>query len=120
MASNTSSFTLGRSANAQAEVAEHVGEEMSPPCIHCNKGSGPFAGKPCVVVDGHLGGGCAGCHYNSSGTRCSFRAVDLTAVDEGDCGESGGRAKRMAHEPLGGKPSAPALRRKGKNALKKG
>ncbi|OBT40730.1 hypothetical protein VE00_09789 [Pseudogymnoascus sp. WSF 3629] len=93
---------------------------MSPPCIHYNKGSGPFAGKPCVVVDGHLGGSCARCHYNSSGTRYSFHAVDLTAVDEGDCGESGGRAKRMASEPLGGKPSAPALCRKGKNALKKG
>ncbi|OBT40133.1 hypothetical protein VE00_09949 [Pseudogymnoascus sp. WSF 3629] len=115
---NTSSFTLARPANAEAWVAQHVGKEASSLCDHCGKGSGPFGGLPCVVVDDHLGGSCASCHYNSSGRRCSFQAVDLTADDGGD-GGGGGRVKRMASEPLGGKPAAPALCRKGKKPLKK-
>lgn len=74
----TDGFHLERSANAEAWVAQHVGEEITSPCTRCSNGHGPFPGQACVVVDGFFGGSCASCRYNSSSARCSFRKVGST------------------------------------------
>ncbi|KFZ18019.1 hypothetical protein V501_01406 [Pseudogymnoascus sp. VKM F-4519 (FW-2642)] len=72
-------FHLNQKTNSEAWVAQHVGERAASPCTRCSKGHGPFLGQACVVVDGHLGGSCAGCHYSSLGSRCSlWEAVSLT------------------------------------------
>ncbi|KFY94226.1 hypothetical protein V498_03968 [Pseudogymnoascus sp. VKM F-4517 (FW-2822)] len=56
MTSVRDGFNLDRRAKAKAWVAQHA----------------------CVVVDGHLGGSCASCHYNSVGGRCPSRNVGST------------------------------------------
>lgn len=72
-------FSMDRTSNSEAWVGQHVGDEAASPCYHCSKGQGPFKGKPCVVVEDYFGGSCAGCHYNSLGTRCSFRKEEDSA-----------------------------------------
>jgi hypothetical protein len=71
----TDGFHLDLVSNAEAWVAQHVGKEADAPCINCGNGNGPFLGRACIVVDDHLIGSCAGCHYNSGGHRCSFRKM---------------------------------------------
>lgn len=79
----------GRTSIAKAWVAQHVGAEASAPCTNCTQGYGPFKGRPCVVVPDLLLGACAGCHFNSQGTKCSFRAAkrknsDVVVIDNVD------------------------------------
>jgi hypothetical protein len=66
---------VGRTSSAEAWVAQHVGAEAAVPCSNCMQGYSPFKGKPCIVVPDLLLGACAGCHFNSQGTKCSFRAA---------------------------------------------
>lgn len=63
----------GRAQNQEAIIAHSVGELLAPTagCDSCRRGNGPFFG--CVVVPGLFYGSCAGCHFGSHGTRCSFR-----------------------------------------------
>ncbi|KAI0397854.1 hypothetical protein F5Y17DRAFT_413788 [Xylariaceae sp. FL0594] len=40
-------------------------------CDKCQKRHGSFVCY--IVMDGHLNGACSNCHYNNSGSHCSFR-----------------------------------------------
>ncbi|KAI0885053.1 uncharacterized protein GGS22DRAFT_162614 [Annulohypoxylon maeteangense] len=59
--------------NYEAAYAAMVGIVLPPEraCKNCKANQGPF--QNCIVVPGYLRGACAGCHYNSSGSRCSHR-----------------------------------------------
>ncbi|KAI1451342.1 hypothetical protein F4805DRAFT_463877 [Annulohypoxylon moriforme] len=60
--------------NFEAAYAAMVGIILPPEhaCNSCKANQGPF--KNCIVVPKYLNGACAGCHYNSSGSRCSHRS----------------------------------------------
>lgn len=65
-------LNVARVVNHEALLAQTRGVFPPDPCAHCQQGGGPFL--DCVVVPGALNGSCAGCHYNSSGSRCSLRS----------------------------------------------
>src|SRR3954454_19341867 len=69
---------MGRVVNREALLAQTHGVPATTTCNHCVKGEGPFT--VCVVVPGHLNGSCAGCHYNSSGVRCSLQSGKLALI----------------------------------------
>lgn len=62
-----------RAANFEALLVQRVGEQQAPACSHCRSGYGPWT--LCVTSNGLLSGSCANCHYNSEGSRCSFRML---------------------------------------------
>ncbi|KFY93087.1 hypothetical protein V498_04569 [Pseudogymnoascus sp. VKM F-4517 (FW-2822)] len=93
----------GRTSSAEAWVAQHVGAEASAPCTNCTQGYGPFKGRPCVVVPDLLLGACAGCHFNSQGTKCSFRAAKRKDLEVDDVDAPVPKRSR------GSKPADPSL-----------
>lgn len=79
----TGKFCVDRISNAEAWAGQHVGKEHMSPCDYCRNGYGPFSGKPCVVVEGYFSGSCAGCHYASGGSRCTFwKSARLLKAEE--------------------------------------
>lgn len=66
-------FHLNSISHSEAWVGQHVGREVIYPCNRCSRGCGPFLGTPCVIVDGHFKGACAGCHYRVNSGVCSLR-----------------------------------------------
>ncbi|KAI1451825.1 hypothetical protein F4805DRAFT_473134 [Annulohypoxylon moriforme] len=56
-----------------AAYAAMVGIILPPErsCTSCKANNSPF--RNCIVLPGYLNGSCAGCHYNSGGSRCSHR-----------------------------------------------
>ena len=61
-------------ANVEAILAYTRGALLTSTksCKECKAQTKPFAS--CVIVEGMFQGSCAGCHYNSLGIKCSFRA----------------------------------------------
>jgi len=78
------SINLFAAPNCEAALAFSRGQVMEgvAACKSCKRESSPFT--ECIVLDGYLNGSCSTCHYNSEGTRCSFRS-----------GKSGACAKRV-------------------------
>lgn len=62
---------MERATNLEAMLLGITGDAADPECTTCQSGSGPFVG--CFSVAGVAGNSCSNCHYNSEGTRCSFR-----------------------------------------------
>ena len=62
-------------ANLESVLGQQRGEVKGGPdaCHHCQLSRGPF--EECVTVDGMLNQSCTNCHYNSEGSRCSFRST---------------------------------------------
>jgi len=60
-------------ANLESAMGQQRGEVMEgeDACRHCQLSRGPF--EECVVIPGMLNHSCTNCHYNSEGSRCSFR-----------------------------------------------
>jgi Protein of unknown function (DUF3716) len=68
-------INLFKPQNCEAALAYSHGQVMegAKACRSCKTGRGPFA--KCVLIKAHLKESCSNCHYNSEGTRCSFRSL---------------------------------------------
>lgn len=67
-----------RPLNQEALLAYTCGTVAPHLCKHCEQHARKF--QVCVFVLGWLGQSCAGCHYGSKGSQCSFQACGESAV----------------------------------------
>lgn len=63
-------FVLTRPVNHESILAQTPGNLADCPYARCADGTNPYA--ECVLIPGSEDT-CAGCHYNSLGSRCSYR-----------------------------------------------